>query len=89
MMLHARTSHDTRQLANRNQTVTTTHTHTSHHAHTCGNRTLEQEGEGKSCSACKKAATDGPNLNVRLYCHEHDGVNTGGHDQVTRAAISN
>ena len=44
---------------------------------------------GRSCSACKKASTGGPDLNVRLHCHEHDGVNNGGHDQVPRAAISN
>ena len=34
------------------------------HAHACGNRSLEQEGEGRSCSACQKAATGSPNLNV-------------------------
>ena len=57
--------------------------------HACGNWTLEQEGEGRSCSAFM-VATGGPmNLNVRLHCHEHDGVNTGGHDQVHRAAIRN
>ena len=34
-------------------------------------------------------AAEHPDLTVRVYNHKHDGVNTGGHDQVHRAAISN
>ena len=92
--MHAYTSHDTRQIANRNHsTVTNTHTRTYHdtcmHAHMHGQAT-RAGGRGNDCSASLQGeeAAGLPCLTMLVYGHEHDGVNTGGHDQVHRAATN-